>query len=195
MDIYERISRIFVLGILGIAVAAVFIAPFLASNWTHQPFPGILVEQTLIINSRSGENWTGREAGLANPQRIVRVGGTIVTTSEEFHEALAQFEVGDHINIFSRLPDGSALFFPAVQLTAFSTQDLLLQFWLPYVVGLVYLGIGIWMYRLRGGIRPGRAFVFFCICISIICTTLFDALTTHMGTAIWILAMAGAGSR
>ena len=68
-----------------------------------------------------------------------------------------------------------------------------MQFWLPYVVGLVYLGIGIWMYRLRGDIRPGRAFVFFCICISIICTTLFDALTTHMGTAIWILAMAGAG--
>ena len=60
-------------------------------------------------------------------------------------------------------------------------------------MGLVYLGIGIWMYRLRGDIRPGRAFVFFCICISIICTTLFDALTTHMGTAIWILAMAGAG--
>ncbi len=193
MDIYERISRIFVLGLLGIAVVAAFIAPFLASNWTRQPFPGILVEQTLIVNSRSGENWTGREAGLADPQRIVRVGGTIVTTSEEFHEALSQFEVGDYINIFSRLPDGSALFFPAVQLTAFSTRDLLLQFWLPYVVGLVYLGIGIWMYRLRGDIRPGRAFVFFCICISIICTTLFDALTTHMGTAIWILAMAGAG--
>jgi len=80
-----------------------------------------------------------------------------------------------------------------VRLIPFPSRDLLLQFWLPYLVGLSYLGIGLWMYRLRGYTRPGRAFIFFCICVSIVCLVLFDVLTTHVGTGLWILAMAGAG--
>jgi hypothetical protein len=193
MDIYERVSRIFVLGILAIAVMAAAAAPFLASQWAQQPFPGILVEETLIVNTRDGEGWTGRDAGLANPQRVVRVGGMIVTNSAEFNRAITSFQVGDAVSVFSRMPDGSAQLYPDVLLTRFPTRDLVLQFWLPYLIGLSYLGISIWMYRLRGNTRPGRAFVFFCICISIVCTVLFDVLTTHVGTRLWVFAMAGAG--
>jgi hypothetical protein len=193
MDIYERISRIFVLGILAIAIVVAVVVPFLASRWSQQPFPGLLIEQTLIVNTRNGEGWTGREAGLANPQRVVRVGGAIVTNSAEFNQAVARFQIGDSISFFSRMPDGSARLYPSVRLTPFPSRDLFRQFWLPYGVGLVYLGIGIWMYRLRGGTRPGRAFVFFCICVSIICMLLFDVLTTHVSTDLWMFAMAGSG--
>jgi hypothetical protein len=192
-DLLERMSRVATVGAFVLAGTVVFVAPLLALSWRQTPFPGALVEHTLVVNSRVGEGWTGREAGLEPPMAITRVGGESVSTSSDYQAVLQGYAPGDVIPIFATLPDGATRLFPRVELTSFTLEDLLSLFWLPYVVGLAYLGIGVWVYIARGQDRPGRALAFFCACVAIVAALLFDILTSHAATPLWAAAVAFLG--
>jgi hypothetical protein len=66
---------------------------------------------------------------------------------------------------------------------------------MPYLVGIIYFGIGIWIYRARGDTYSGLALTIFCVLTSVICGLLFDLSTTHLSSWLWIIAvsMSGAG--
>lgn len=192
-DIFERLSRVITLGVFVVGGLVFFAAPLLALGWRLVPFPGFLVEDTLVVNSRSGEGWSGREAGLAPPLAVTRLGGESVSTSAEFRAALEAQAVGDRILVFVDRPDGLTQLFPNIELTAFPQTDFLFLFWLPYLVGAAYFGIGIWVFLARGHDRPGRALAFFCSCVAIVAGLLFDILTTHAATPIWATAVAFLG--
>jgi hypothetical protein len=83
--------------------------------------------------------------------------------------------------------------FPTVRLTTFSSGDFAQFFWLPYAVGLAYLLIGTWVYLARGRERAGRALAFFCVCVAVVAALLFDVLTTHLATAVWLTGVAFLG--
>ena len=57
-------------------------------------------------------------------------------------------------------------------------------------MGAVYLGIGIWIYRLRGQTRPGSTLALFCTVTALTCALLFDTMTTHRMTIVWSVAVA-----
>ena len=59
--------------------------------WSKRPFPGFMVDSTLVVNDSGGEGWAGRLAGLGFRQVVVRVGGQAVqaATPAEFDAALA----------------------------------------------------------------------------------------------------------
>lgn len=192
-DILERLSRGATLTAYAAAVVVFFVAPVMALSWRQAPFPGFLINSTLVVNARNGDGWSGRAAGLAPPQAIMRVAGEPVATPFEFQQALQARSVDEDIAVFSRLPGGRVRLFPSVRLGTFSLQDFLSLFWLPYFIGLAYLGIGVWVYLARGRERPGRALAFFCACVAIVAGLLFDVLTTHAATAVWIIAVAMLG--
>lgn len=189
-DRMERLSRAATIMAFVIGAVAIFAAPVLALSWRQVPFPGFLVEDTLVVNSRTGMSWAGREAGLVPPMLITRLGGQAVSTSAEFRSDLANYGAGDQVSVFARLPDGTVQLFPRVELQAFSAADFISLFWLPYFVGLAYFGIGMWVFLARGSDRPGRALAFFCASVAIVATLLFDVLTTHAATPVWITAVA-----
>ena len=172
---------------------AFVLAPIWAVSWSRQAFPGIVVEQTLVISDYNGEGWSGRSAGLSYPQRIVSVGEQIVSRVADFEAALSALSIGQVISITAVSPDGKADTYSPIELRAFPYFDLLRYFWIPYAIGLAYLLIGAWVYRVRGGVRSSQAFAFFCLCSAISNVLLFDLITTHNGTAIWTLAMAFQG--
>ena len=192
-DLMELWSRRLTLLAAVLAVLACLMAPVMAISWSKRPFPGFIVESTLVVNDTGGEGWSGWQAGIRYNQRVVRVGGRAVTTSAEYNAALLSLSGAEQTSVFTVLPDGTQRLFPAVQLTSFPRKDLMRLFWLPLAVGLAYLAIGIWVYRVGGNGRPGRALAFFCFCGSVACTLLFDATTTHVGTTLWILAIAQLG--
>ncbi len=66
-------------------------------------------------------------------------------------------------------------------------------FWLPYLIGLVYLFLGMWVYRLRGGTGAGRAFAYFSTCAGMVSALIFAIWTSHIGTPVWTLAVAQLG--
>ena len=192
-DFLERASRWLTLAASVVALLACLVAPLMAIAWSKRPFPGFMVDSTLVVNDSGGEGWAGRLAGLGFRQVVVRVGGQAVATPAEFDAALANFTVNDRISVFTRLPDGTERLYPAVPLISFSRKDMARLFWLPFAAGLAYLAIGVWVYRVGGRTRPGRALAFFCFNVSIACSLLFDISTTHAATAFWTVAAAQLG--
>lgn len=192
-DILNRLSRIITLGTYGLALGAFIVAPLLALMWRQLPFPGFLIDSTLTVNARTNPGWSGREAGLEPESLITRLAGEPVATTGAVSDVLGQHEVGDTISVFAQQPDGTMQLILSVRLTAFTTRDFIQFFWLPYAVGLAYLLIGIWVFMARGDERPGRALAFFCVCVAVVAALLFDVLTTHRGTAVWLTAVAMLG--
>jgi hypothetical protein len=192
-DPLERVSRVLTLLTAALAAAACIAAPLLAMSWSHQAFPGFVVEPTLVVNNTQGTGWGGSMTALHPPQRVTRVGGQPVATWQEYGAALARLEPGQQASFFVSLPDGSARLYPSIRLTSFPQRDMLPLFWLPYLAGCAYLFIGIWIYAAKGGTRPGRALAFFCFATAIAAGLSFDLETTHKLTDLWSIAIAMMG--
>jgi PAS domain S-box-containing protein len=62
-------------------------------------------------------------------------------------------------------------------------------FLIPYLVGLAYLGIGIWVYWVQGWGRAGQVFTGLCIFIAMIVGLLFDVNTTHRLAILWSVSV------
>ena len=189
----ERFSRLLTITALIFAVIAAISAPLLAISWSKLPFPGLLTEHTLVVNDIKGRDWSGQLRGIDYPQRVARVGGAPVTTSQELSAALAASSVGQTISFFTRMPTGETRLFPSIGLIQFPLLSLVRLFWVPYFVGLAYLSIGVWVYRAKGMARPGRALSFFCFCAAMSCMLFFEAATTHYASALWVASLAMMG--
>ncbi|MCU0503186.1 MAG: hypothetical protein MUC51_15750, partial [Anaerolineae bacterium] len=189
-DILERLSWWMTLLACLTALLACIVAPLLAISWSKHPFPGFMVEPTLIVNDSDGDGWSSHSTGFSFGQRVVRLAGQAVATSAEYNAMLASYEPGQQMSVFTRSPDGMARLYRVITLMPFPSADLVRLFWLPYFVGLAYFVIGAWIFRVRGYTRSGRALAFFCFCVSVACTLYFDTETTHGGSAIWTTAIA-----
>jgi hypothetical protein len=193
VDILERLSRLLTLLAATLAVVACLAAPLLAISWSHRAFPGFIVEPTLVVNNTQGTGWGGELTALHPPQRVTRVAGQPVTTSREYDAVISSLAPGQAASFFVTLPDGSARLYPSITLIDFPQEDLLRLFWLPYLAGTAYLGIGVWVYKAKGTTRPGRALAFFCFATAIASSLSFDLYTTHLLADLWSLAIAMAG--
>ena len=155
----EQVDRLWGLYItLFLLALAVFaIAPVLAFTWSGHPFPGFMVEQTLVVSDINGRAWSGRLAGIDHPQRVTQIDGQSVQTSLQFNAALHARSPGDLVEIRTVMPDGTVQVYQGIEMMPLSARDMVRLFWLPYGVGLVYLGIAAWVYRYRGQTLAGRA--------------------------------------
>ncbi|MEX1018073.1 MAG: hypothetical protein WDZ49_00360, partial [Litorilinea sp.] len=192
--LFLQVGRAVVRAGFGVAFIAALLAPLLALSWQNQPFAGFMVDPMLVVADRIGENWPGQLAGMAFPQRVVRVGGYPITTAQDLTTAVTRFQVGERIPILTRTPAGVERLYPGIMLIRFSPGDMLSMFWLPYLIGAIYLGIGGWIYWLRGKTPAGQALAFFCIVTALTCMLLLDLVTTHQLTFLWSVTMAMVGS-
>jgi hypothetical protein len=194
IDHLERISRVIVLIFFVIAVVAIFIAPLLALAWQQHPFPGFFVDQTLMINRNTSDSWGPEKLGIARFDRVTRIAGQRVENAQGFDNVLASLQAGDQIQVLTDSPDGKETLYKAIEMIPFPAADMIRMFWMPYVIGIAYLAIALWIYRLRGNTRPGRALTFFCIVIAIVNILFFDVSTTHVFILIWYIAFANIGA-
>ena len=175
------------------ALIAVFITPILALTWRQLPFPGVLLEANLVVSNRTGEGWSGQMVGIDTGHLITRLAGEALTSSSEYQQTLVTLNHGESVQIFALLQDGSVRLFPQVEVAHFPSADLFKLFWLPYIIGCIYLGLGVWVYLATGQEKPGRALAFFCASVSIATLLLFDVLSTHKFTILWLIAVAMLG--
>jgi len=192
-DMLERVSRLVTLIALGLAVLGVVVAPMLALSWANRPFPGFLLDHTLVVTDQNGEGWSGRAAGVSFGQRITRFGGNAIESDRQYQEVLNSLAAGDVVAISTQVREGGERYYPSVQLNRFEMRDLSRLFWMPYLMGLAYLSIGAWIYRARGSSRPGRALAFFCFATAVAMSLYFDVFSTHVGTPVWAVAIACLG--
>jgi hypothetical protein len=172
------------------ALLVLFTTPMLAYRWAKQPFPGFMVEQTLIVSSISGEGWGAASMGISPLYHVTYVNEQPVPTAEEYNRILAGLKVGGKVSVRMTDQEGNQYHYLNIPLQRFPQADLVRLFWLPYLIGLVYLAIAVWVYRVRGNTRAGRTFVSFLTLSMLIPVLVFDISTTHRWTALYTISIA-----
>ncbi len=184
-----------------VAVIAFIIIPILAIRWWQTPFMGAFFEHTMGFNgvgpvteSNPGETWELFNAGngVTLGDQLTQIEGQHVRNSRDVGEVLSSFNVGDEIEIIYLKEDGSQIT-ENLSLISLPLTDKLKYFVFPYIIGLVYLGISLWMFRLRLSESSGRAFIIFSTSLALGSAALFDVYTTHHLTILWMSAVALAG--
>ena len=190
-NVVSAVTRIVVV----LAIILLVLAPIQAVLWSRIPFPGFLVEPTLVVGDVGDPTWSGHAAGINGPQLVVAIDGKMVEDREEYLALLSsQTHVGEVIPIVTELPDHTRSVYPQVLLTRLTSKDLLIYFWLPYLVGVVYLATGLWVARQARGARPARAFIYLCANLAIVIAMLFSIYFSNFTSYIWTLAMAEIGA-
>ncbi len=175
------------------ALIMVVLAPFWAYSWVQIPFIGALLEPHNVVSALEGYNWPAKDAGVQSYDQLTTINGKSTPSAEAVRLALQE-------NGFTPVEFGFATGQGdtyQVELTPrpFSVGELVNWFGVPYAVGLAFLGIGIWAYRMSKEQRPARAFLSFTAAFSITTVTYFDMNTTQHFVLVWALSiLAAAGS-
>lgn len=179
--------------IFAIALVAFLNAAILALAWSKKPFLGFVVEPTLVVSNVGGVSWNAQTIGLDYPERITQIGENLVPTGQEYINITEELFIGSPVGITTVFPDGTMRVYPFVRVTSFPTIDLVRFFWLPFIVGLAYLAIGFWIYRIREDIVSSRAFAIFCISAALATGLYFDLVSTHVLSVLWTIAVSFLG--
>ncbi|MCK4900878.1 MAG: hypothetical protein KAS38_19015, partial [Anaerolineales bacterium] len=179
--------------IFAIALVAFLNAAILALAWSKKPFLGFVVEPTLVVSNVGGVSWNAQTIGLDYPERITQIGENHVPTGQEYLNITEQLSIGSPVGITTVFPDGTLRVYPFVRVTSFPTFDLVRFFWLPFIVGLAYLAIGFWIYRMREDIVSSRAFAIFCMSAALATGLYFDLVSTHVLSVLWTIAVSFLG--
>ncbi len=184
-----------------LVAAAVYVAaPLLAYTWaTRVPFPGVTLEQTFNVNDGRGANWGPSPNRLDVQDHIQSIDGRVIDSQSALEQALVDVGAGGEavaqITYLRRTARGTPQAGTiSLRLSPFPLDDLLRLFWLPYLIGLVYLGIGLWVFRLRGRQRAGLAFTFFSTWVAMMLGIFFDMNSTHRLANLWPLGLALSGA-
>lgn len=168
------------------------LAAIFALRWATQPYIGILFEQSLVVSSAGNESWPGHNQGINNPARLLTVNGKAVNNSGELSDTLITMSPGQTVTLGFELPDGfggwtaKTLPTPLINLPI---GELLLSFWFPFALSLIYLLSGAWVFKLKSDQPAGQVFALFCSSVSLAAGLYFDMCSTHHLVWLWVIAL------
>jgi PAS domain S-box-containing protein len=175
-----------------VAFAMLVLTPVWAYRYYRQPFLGVLLEPNNIVSKINNDGWPVHDAGVVWPEQLTAVNGVPVRNVAEVG-AIVSANGDAPVSLDFILQTG-----PARQVVVTPVQmslgSLVTLFIIPYLVGLVFLVIGLWVYRLRGYMSASRALLVFASSVSVATTTFFDMNTTHHVVLLWALSLSMAAS-
>lgn len=195
-QILSRMLQVVVLVYQGAALVAFLFIPFLAYNWLRLPFLGGFIEQTMIVNQvtpSTPEAWPLLEFAPEFGYQVVQVDGTETFRAADLRAVLEGLSVGDTLAVQLRAPSGQVETHRVV-LQSFPLDDQIAFLYVPYLIGLVYLGVSLWIFGLRRTEAAGRAFAVFAASVAVASASLFDLFTTHGLSYFWTFALSLAGA-
>lgn len=186
--------HIFPLGMALIAAWVLILAPYWAWQWAQIPFLGVFIEANQVVSAIEGQEWPAKQAGVDSYVQITAIDDTPVNSARQMDAVLAELgsEQSVSIDFIDRQGNpGKA----EIQARPFRLRDAFNWFLIPYIVGLAFLGIGLWAYRLGSQQSSARAFLTFTAALSIVTGAYFDMNTSQhfiWGWAFSIPVAAGA---
>ena len=178
---------------LAVTLLVLALAAFLAWRAVSIPFPGLFTEPTLVVNELGDQAWSGYAAGLHIPDHLIALDGQPLRTTTALMRELSQRQPGDVITLTAQGEDGTRRDVQ-VNLISFPSKGLFRFFILPYAIGLIYLGVGIWVFLERRHEAAGQVFGMLCAVFALDLGLLFDVYTTHWFPRVWITAISMTGS-
>ncbi|MBN1811888.1 MAG: PAS domain S-box protein [Anaerolineae bacterium] len=189
-NLLKRLSRVIIFLVLAVTVVVFIVAHVLAWRWASKPFLGMMLEPTLLISPMESKHWARLQpdSSLQEHLHLISIDGRSVKRQADVAAILSEYKVGDTVQVTVADRDGQQR---EVQLplTSFPLRDMILFFLLPYLAGLAYLGIGIWVYWVQGWGRAGQVFVGLCVSMAMTIGLLFELNTTHLTAVLWCMAV------
>ena len=133
--IKTNMGRIMTMGMLLIAACSLAVALVVALRWMRQPFPGIMVEQSLVIAGIKGESWGG--AAYANLQRVIEINKTPVDSVSQYNKIILTMTGDNLLMIKTVQPDGNQAQHQIITMASLPWKDAARLFFLPWGIGLV----------------------------------------------------------
>ncbi len=192
----HRSLTVVVFACLIVAAVQYAVMPFLAVRFWQTPFVGGFVEKTMAFNGLGSEYdppFPAYAAGVAPRARLLRIDGAPVRSGLDINMLLSQRAVGQTVVLTVQAPDGQVSD-AAMPLEPFAAADLVTFFLIPYLIGLAYLAIGVWVFWLRRQEIVGRAFALFCAAVAVSVGGIFDLYSFNLFTWAWTLAIPVAGA-
>ncbi len=172
------------------AVLILAVATFLAWRAAQLPFPGFLAEPTYNPIEVGDPDWPYKTSFVY----MVAFADRPMMDAFSLVEALQAHQIGDQVTVRVREVGGTSEHEVSVRLKPLPTKELTNFFIFPYVLGLIYLGVGVWVFLARRHEAGGRAFAMLCGLIALDLGLIFDLYTTHWFPRIWIVAISLTGS-
>jgi signal transduction histidine kinase len=188
----DQIGRVLVLFVLLLTAGIFLFVPYAAFTWLSNPFPGVLVEYPRNVNptqSAVGETWTGWAQGLKEGDEITAIDGQPVQSARDIARIMRAHSVDDLVSLDVVSAETGAQSTINVRLMRMPLGDVLTLFGVPYVVGLAFLAIGLWVYRNRRDQDIGRVFILTCCALALVLGLVFDLWTTNLFMRLWVASV------
>jgi signal transduction histidine kinase len=167
------------------ATLILLVAAFLAWQVTRLPFPGFLTEPTYNPIEVGDPNWPYKTSSVY----LIEFAGQPMEDTFSLVKALRAHRVGDEVSVRVRDVGGTSEHEVDVLLKPLPAKDLTNFFVFPFVLGLIYLGVGVWVFLARRHEAGGRAFAMLCALIALDLGLIFDLYTTHWFPRVWIVSI------
>jgi class 3 adenylate cyclase len=183
------VSRLVFFGLVALFTLVSATCLMIATRWVDRPFPGFLVNERMIPGNVGRYEWTGTQAGLRYPDRIVAANGRPVRSMKELDAIIA--EAPPRTPITYLVERDGRLVRVTVRTMRFTWADLVMTFGVTFLSGLLYLSLGVIVFLLKPDTRVSWVFLVMSACLGLYSITAFDVQSTHVGfIRLYLLVLA-----
>jgi PAS domain S-box-containing protein len=170
-----------------VAIFVLILSPFWTYQWYQVPFLGVSLEQNNVVSQINGTNWPARMQGVTFKERLEALNGQAVPDIKDVQRVLTANGYQPIQATFQK-PDGQTY---SISITPIRPPlvDVISLFVVPYIVGLLFLLIGFWAYRIKPDLWESRALALFVSGMCLMLTTFLDISMTHHASILWSLAI------
>jgi signal transduction histidine kinase len=209
---------------LGVSILASTVAGFalvayllLAVQWFSQPFLGVMLTRSLVVDgsqSLGNVGWAGLQAGLQREDYLVQIVlqplagdfGDFANAQQNYQQILANLQQNDVIHVeFLRpvengiTPSGGVVRCTRIdiemarceaeyRLSDFGEENIIAYFVIPYISGVIVFITGLVVLWRRHEQPAGRVISAYCALMSIFMIGIFDLNSTHRLIPLWLAA-------
>jgi serine phosphatase RsbU (regulator of sigma subunit) len=175
----QQMARWIIIGasiLAALSISAVCVMD--ALTWIDKPFAGFLINQRMVVGNIAQQHWTGIEAGLKFPDKILSANDRILYSVKDLEELIKRTNTGDPLRyVIDR--DGKIIEV-TVSTMRFTLIDLLRTFGIPFISGIIYVLLGLIVFIMKPNEKDSSAFILACFFLGIYFLTTFDLLSNHL---------------
>ena len=180
---FRGLSRqAFLVRILFLAVNAFVVVVFVtclvhAIRWVDKPFPGFLVNKRMALGSIGQIQWTGTQAGLRYPDRILEADGRKIRTIRDLQAVVSSVELGTPV--VYKVERGGRIVDMRIPTMRFTLLDLLVIFGAWIIAGISYIVVADIVFLLKPDTGASWANFLFGAVLSVFSISVFEGQSSH----------------
>nr|MBN1228765.1 GAF domain-containing protein [Anaerolineae bacterium] len=195
----DQFSRVILIILLALAALVFLLTPIQAWTWIRTPYLGTVLEYPATANlSVIGHSLFADQEDvlpdthLLQNETIVSLNDQSISSSRNLYRLLRTYNIGDEVRI-GLVDDAGATREITITLVDAPVRQITALLIIVYITGLIYIGIGLGVYRSRRDQAIGRIFLILCVSVALALITTFDLWTSHSFVWLWTAAIPWAG--